>query len=95
MRLYIITYDISDDKRRTKVFDALRRWGNHLQYSVFRCELSERQFKEMRAQVDRLIHHDDDQVLIFDLGATDGRAQHAVLALGAPYTHPERHAFIF
>jgi len=94
MNLYIITYDIADNKRRTKVFNYLRRWGNHLQFSVFRCELSERQLAELAADLKEKIHHDDDQILVFDLGPSEGRARESVLALGATYTHPERHALI-
>ena len=38
---YIVTYDICDDARRTAVYKALRGFGDHLQYSVFRCDLSD------------------------------------------------------
>ena len=36
-RRFLITYDISDDKRRNNVFKALRDCGDHVQYSVFIC----------------------------------------------------------
>lgn len=94
MNLYIVTYDICDPKRLRQVFAYMRRWGNHLQYSVFRCELSPRDLVEMKNYLHDLIHHDEDQILVFDLGPRDGRAQNAVLAVGRPYTHPERHALI-
>ena len=95
MNLYIIAYDIADDRRRTKVFQYLRRWGNHLQYSVFRCELGRPSLAELHAELEELINHDEDQILLFDLGPVDGRASRSVIALGLPYTHPERHAFVF
>ena len=44
---YIVTYDITDDRRREAVFKALRGFGDHLQYSVFRCDLSDRERVEM------------------------------------------------
>lgn len=37
---YIITYDISNDKRRTKLSDLLGAYGSRVNYSVFECELS-------------------------------------------------------
>lgn len=67
-RHYLVTYDISDDRRRDRVFRALHGYGNHVQYSVFLCELDERDVVRMRAQVDSEIHHDEDQVLVLDLG---------------------------
>lgn len=95
MNLYIIAYDITDDSRRTDVFEYLRRWGNHLQYSVFRCKLGRTSLAELHAELEDMIHHDEDQILLFDLGPVDGRASQCVLSIGRPYTHPERHALVF
>ena len=95
MNLYVIAYDITDDGRRTDVFEYLRRWGNHLQYSVFRCELGKTALADLHAELDEIINHDEDQILFFDLGPVDGRAAESVISMGQPYTHPERHAFVF
>lgn len=89
-----VTYDISDDGRRVAVFKALRGFGDHLQYSVFRCDLSDRQRAEMIAVVDPLLDHDVDQVLVIDLGPVDGRASNCVFALGRSYANPERRVII-
>jgi CRISPR-associated protein Cas2 len=91
---YLVTYDISDDARRTAVFKTLRGYGDHLQYSVFRCDLSDRQRAALVAAVDPLIDHDGDQVLIVDLGPIDGRASSCVFSLGRPYANPERRVII-
>lgn len=91
---YFVTYDIADDARRNAVFKALRGFGDHLQYSVFRCDLSDRQRAQMVAVIDPLIDHDDDQVLVIDLGPVDGRASRCVYALGKPYGNPERRVII-
>lgn len=37
---YLICYDICDDKRLRKVFQVMRGFGDHLQYSVFECQLT-------------------------------------------------------
>ena len=95
MNLFIVAYDIADDDRRTDVFQYLRRWGNHLQYSVFRCELGKPALAELLAELEEMIHNGEDQILLFDLGPIDGRAAASVIPLGLPYTHPERHAFVF
>ena len=36
-RHYLVTYDVSDDKRRTHLFKLLEGNGDHVQYSVFFC----------------------------------------------------------
>ena len=87
---YIVTYDITEDARRTAVYKLLRGFGDHLQYSVFRCDLSERRRVELGGMVHDLIDHSTDQVLIIDLGPVDGRAAICVSSIGRGYTNPER-----
>jgi CRISPR-associated protein Cas2 len=59
---YLVCYDISDDKRLRKVFQEMRRWGDHLQYSVFECQLRDSDLVRLRAELSKIIHHHDDQV---------------------------------
>jgi CRISPR-associated protein Cas2 len=87
---YIVTYDITDDRRRTAVYKSLRGYGDHLQYSVFRCDLTERRRIELVAALHELIDHTTDQVLVIDLGPVDGRASMCVTSIGRGYTNPER-----
>jgi CRISPR-associated protein Cas2 len=91
---YIVSYDISDPGRLRKVFKIMRGYGDHVQLSVFRCELNDRELVELRAKLAAAIHNDEDQVLFVDLGPADGRAKSAIRALGRAYTHPERHAVV-
>ena len=37
---YVVTYDISDPKRLRKVYKMMLGYGEHLQLSVFQCELN-------------------------------------------------------
>ena len=91
---YIVTYDITQDPRRTAVYRTLRGFGDHLQYSVFRCDLTDRRRVELIASLHDLIDHTTDQVLIIDLGPIDGRASICVSSLGRPYRNPERSVLI-
>jgi CRISPR-associated protein Cas2 len=94
MRLFIVSYDISDDDRRGDVADVLLSWGRRLQYSVFECALGDTAEARLRTQLDELIDHLSDQVLFFDLGPLEGRARNAVRALGKPYTLPKNEAIV-
>jgi CRISPR-associated protein Cas2 len=89
MRLYVISYDIADDDRRSDVADALLSYGRRLQYSVFECALGETAYTKLRIQLDGLIHHTEDQILFLDLGPLEGRAREAVTSLGKLYTLPK------
>ncbi len=72
----------------------MRGFGDHLQFSVFRCELSPRERAQMIADLSPIIDHSADQVLIIDIGPNEGRANVAFESLGRAYTAPERTAIV-
>ena len=86
---YIVTYDICDAKRLRRIFETMRSFGTHLQYSVFRCDLSEGRLVELRAALTDILHHSQDQVLVISLGPTEGRGRRCIFALGRGYEDPE------
>lgn len=91
---FIVTYDICDPKRLRRVFKIMLGYGEHLQLSVFRCELDKREFVELRNRLSRVVHHDEDQVLFVDIGPVDGRGAGSIAYLGKPYQPPERRVVI-
>lgn len=82
---FLVTYDVSDAARLRKVFKMMKGFGRHVQYSVFVCDLSELGRAELKATLGGVINPTDDQVLLFDLGPTDGRGIHVIESLGRPY----------
>lgn len=92
--VYLVCYDISDDRRLRQVYKTMRGFGDHLQLSVFRCELSSRERAELIAALAPIIDYGVDQVLLVDVGPADGRASLVFEALGRPYVAPERHAIV-
>ncbi|MBI2190453.1 MAG: CRISPR-associated endonuclease Cas2 [Planctomycetes bacterium] len=84
--LYIVTYDVCDDKRLRRVFKTMRGYGDHLQDSVFRCELSERERIELVERLTREVKHDEDQVLFFPLGPAGGVHEQGVSYVGRSYS---------
>ncbi|MBK9168572.1 MAG: CRISPR-associated endonuclease Cas2 [Bryobacterales bacterium] len=83
---YLVCYDICEDKRLRRVFKIMRGYGDHLQYSVFECQLTQTDLIRLRAELARVIHHDEDQVLFVNLGPAEGRGDRVITALGKPYT---------
>jgi CRISPR-associated protein Cas2 len=63
----------------------MRGWGDHLQYSVFECQLTRTDLVQLRAELAEIIHHQVDQVLFVDLGPSEGRGDRVISALGKPY----------
>ena len=54
--LILVSYDIIDDYRRTKLAKKLLDWGQRVQYSVFECELTTAQFAEMKKKMPKLFN---------------------------------------
>jgi len=83
---FLVCYDICNDKRLRKVFRTMRDFGDHLQYSVFECQMTAIDLAKCRHQLGEIIKHDEDQVLFVDLGPTEGRGERVITALGQAYT---------
>jgi CRISPR-associated endonuclease Cas2 len=69
--LYILAYDIRDQKRWRRLYKAMQGRGEWLQLSVFQCRLSRRGLADLTTVVDDIIKHVEDHVVILDLGLAD------------------------
>ena len=65
--LYIVSYDIVDTKRRTKLAKKLCNFGKRVQYSVFECDLNKDQLKEMMKMALSIIDQEKDSLRIYML----------------------------
>ncbi|HXG22459.1 MAG TPA: CRISPR-associated endonuclease Cas2 [Methylomirabilota bacterium] len=65
---YLVTYDISDDRRRSQAAKILEDFGDRVQYSVFEMELERfEQFTEMRCRLEKIVDLKTDSVRIYFL----------------------------
>ena len=65
--LYVVAYDIADDRRRTKVHKLLSGFGHWTQYSLFECYLTEKQYVRLRQMLDRVLNAGQDSVRFYPL----------------------------
>lgn len=85
---YLVSYDIAEPARWQRVYKVMQGAGTHLQYSVFHCELSEREREALLSDLLPLVHSSEDQLLVIDLGPRGGRAERCIRSLGRPYKPP-------
>jgi len=64
MSLYIASYDISDDRRRTRVARYLLQYGSRLQKSVYEVFLDPDELSEFRLELGALLAERDEFALI-------------------------------
>jgi CRISPR-associated protein Cas2 len=68
--LYLVTYDIPDDRRRTRLHDRLLDFGSPVQYSVFECLVDKVELKKMQKMIQKTISVRRDHVRIYTLCVT-------------------------
>jgi len=67
--LYVIAYDISSDRRRTKVHKTLCGFGQWTQYSLFECHLTDKEMLTLRGKLDKLLEPEEDSVRFYHICA--------------------------
>jgi len=63
---YIVSYDIADDTRRRRIQKILEGFGTRVQYSVFECEISELQYKDMKTRIVAVMDGEFDSVRFYN-----------------------------
>ena len=49
--MYLVSYDITSDKRRRKIAKILENYGKRIQYSVFECDLDEAGYRKLYREI--------------------------------------------
>jgi CRISPR-associated protein Cas2 len=91
--IYIVAYDISDQRRWRQVFKAMNGFGEWLQLSIFQCRLHRKRLAQLEAELGDLISHEEDHLMIMDLGPAD-QVEPRVRSLGKPFQAVEKEATI-
>ena len=91
---YLVCYDICNDKRLRRVFKTCRNYGDHLQYSVFECDLNDAEMIKLERQLGEIINHFEDQVLFVALGPAENRGERTIRALGQPYVRLDAPCYV-
>lgn len=63
----VVSYDIVDDKRRTKVHKILKNFGTPVQYSVFECSLDAATLERLRKKLKSQVNQKEDSVRFYTL----------------------------
>lgn len=93
-RCYLVAYDIHEPRRLHKVFQILKGYGEHWQLSVFFCYLKEIDKVRMQGQLNEVVNHAEDQILVFDMGIDEKKARDNTLVIGQPLLPQNEHLLI-
>lgn len=68
MQLNVVTYDVSDDRRRERLATLLSGYGPRVQLSVFECMLrSKDELQDLRAKIREIVDTQEDQVRMYNV----------------------------
>ncbi len=68
--MYLVSYDITNDRTRRKIAKELENYGRRVQYSVFECDLDKKRFEKMYRKLLLLMEgRSEDSVRIYTLCA--------------------------
>ncbi len=62
---YLVVYDISDNKRRRKLFKLLLGYGINVELSIFEVELDKKSLLAIKQEIKKIINPKEDVVYIF------------------------------
>lgn len=82
----VVSYDITDDRRRRKVMKTLEGFGERVQYSVFECRLEPLDIVRLHGRLKKLILEKEDDVRFYLLCEA---CVERVITLGKAKTTPE------
>jgi len=77
-RLYIVAYDITDERRLSRVRDFLKGYSTGGQKSVYECFLTGGELNYVKSRLQDMIDEETDRVHIF---AMDGRSRTHTLGI--------------
>lgn len=63
----VVSYDITDDKRRVRLAKIMEDYLTRVQYSVFEGELDDKHYREMVKRLKKVIALEADSVRIYHL----------------------------
>lgn len=66
-RLIVVAYDISNDRRRAKAVKILEKVGVRVNFSVFECMLTSKQYESLQKDLLQVISLKEDTVVYYPI----------------------------
>ncbi|MCP4082545.1 MAG: CRISPR-associated endonuclease Cas2 [Planctomycetaceae bacterium] len=86
-QLFLIAFDVSDDRRLRQVANTLLNYGQRVQYSVFECHIENSQLQGLKTELAQHINPEEDRIHICPLC---GKDEQSILVDGDRYVSQDR-----
>jgi CRISPR-associated protein Cas2 len=61
---HLVCYDVRDQGRWRKLYKIVQGYGQRIQYSIFRCKMTERQMQKLYWEAMQVLAQEDDFLII-------------------------------
>ncbi len=92
---YVIAYDITSDRRRTRVHNYLNSFGVRAQFSVFLVDLRAAKMLRLKDKLASMIDPTEDSVLVCRIGPSSNLHPKAFQYLGRDRPEPPSGPLVF
>lgn len=65
---YFVCYDVSEPRRLASTYKMMNGYGDPIQYSVFMCELNDKELIYLKMDLEELLNLNEDRVLVINTG---------------------------
>lgn len=85
---YFVCYDVSEPRRLASTYKKMNGYGDPVQYSVFVCELNDKELIYLKNDLEELLDLNEDRVLVINTGSASNDRN--VFTMGAQLSKSER-----
>lgn len=86
--VFLVCYDVAEAKRLRKTHKTMCGFGDPLQYSIFRCELSPIERQKLQSALWEILNWREDRVMLVNLGPAGARGDECLEFWGEPLVRP-------
>lgn len=64
---WVVAYDVTNNRRRSRIVKVIEKFGVRVNYSVFECMLTDGQLKKLQGKISKLMLPSKDKVIFYPL----------------------------
>ncbi len=72
---YFVCYDVHDPQRLAQTYKKMKGYGESVQYSVFVCDLNDKEIIFMKEDLGNILNFAEDRILMINVGSVDKSKQ--------------------
>lgn len=64
---WVIAYDVTDNLRRSRISKVIEKFGVRVNYSIFECMLTDKQFENLKDKLSKIMLPSKDHIIYYPL----------------------------